>query len=60
MNVLFTTRKKCRPRRRFRISRTKLLELLLPGLNALFGLEYAAVSEEHQRLFKEACDANNT
>lgn len=60
MNVLFTARKKCRPRRRFRIARTKLLELLLPGLNALFGLEYSAVSEEHQRLFKEACDANNT
>jgi hypothetical protein len=60
MNVLFTARKKCRPRRRFRILRNKLLELLLPGLNALFGLEYAVVSEEHQRLFKEACDAHNT
>ncbi len=60
MNVLFTARKKCRPRRRFRIARTKLLELLLPGLNALFGLEYAKYGEEHQRLFKEACDANNT
>ena len=60
MNVLFTARKKCRPRRRFRIARTKLLELLLPGLNALFGLKYSAVSEEHQRLFKEAGDANNT
>lgn len=60
MNVLFAARQKYRPRRRFRIARNKLLELLLPGLNALFGLEYAAVSEEHQRLFKEACNADNT
>jgi hypothetical protein len=59
MNVLFTTRKKCKPRKRG-ITRRRLLELILPGLNALFGLEYAAVSEEHQRLFKEAGDANNT
>ena len=60
MNVLFTARQKYRPRRGAGLTRRKLLELLLPGLNALFGLEYAAVSEEHQRLFKEACDANNT
>jgi hypothetical protein len=59
MNVLFTTRKKCRPRRRRGITRRRLLELILPGLNALFGLEYAKYGEEHQRLFKEACDANN-
>jgi len=31
------------------ISRAQLLKELLPGLNALFGLEYARYGEEAQR-----------
>ena len=58
MNVLFAARNKYRPRRRSGIARNKLLELLFPGLCALFG--DVLVHEEHQRLFKEECDANNT
>ena len=30
------------------ISRAQLLKELLPGLNALFGLEYAKYGEEHE------------
>jgi len=33
------------------ISRAQLLKELLPGLNALFGLEYARYGEEHKELF---------
>ena len=33
------------------ISRSQLLKELLPGLNALFGLEYARYGEEHKELF---------
>jgi len=33
------------------ISRAQLLKELLPGLNALFGLEYAKYSEEHTEIF---------
>jgi hypothetical protein len=34
------------------ISRSQLLKELLPGLNALFGLEYARYGEEHQELYE--------
>jgi hypothetical protein len=34
------------------ISRAHLLKELLPGLNALFGLEYASYGEEHKELFE--------
>jgi hypothetical protein len=34
------------------ISRAQLLKELLPGLNALFGLEYARYGEEHKELFE--------
>lgn len=33
------------------ISRAQLLKELLPGLNALFGLEYARYPEEHKEIF---------
>jgi hypothetical protein len=33
------------------ISRSQLLKELLPGLNALFGLEYARYGEEHKEIF---------
>ena len=35
------------------ISRAQLMKELLPGLNALFGLEYAKYGEEHKRFLKE-------
>ncbi|MEI6478520.1 MAG: Mu-like prophage major head subunit gpT family protein [bacterium] len=34
------------------ISRAQLLKELLPGLNALFGMEYATYGEEHKELFE--------
>jgi hypothetical protein len=34
------------------ISRAQLLKELLPGLNALFGLEYTSYGEEHKELFE--------
>ena len=34
------------------ISRAQLLKELLPGLNALFGLEYATYKEEHRELYE--------
>lgn len=34
------------------ISRAQLLKELLPGLNALFGLEYAKYGEEHAEIFE--------
>jgi len=34
------------------ISRAQLLKELLPGLNALFGLEYKRYGEEHKELFE--------
>ena len=34
------------------ISRAQLLKELLPGLNALFGIEYARYGEEHKELFE--------
>ena len=34
------------------ISRAQLLKELLPGLNALFGLEYATYQEEHKELYE--------
>ena len=34
------------------ISRSQLLKELLPGLNALFGLEYARYDEEHKELYE--------
>jgi len=34
------------------ISRAQLLKELLPGLNALFGLEYKRYSEEHKEVFE--------
>ena len=36
------------------ISRAQLLKELLPGLNALFGLEYARYGEEHKEIY-DAC-----
>jgi hypothetical protein len=33
------------------ISRAQLLKVLLPGLNALFGIEYARYGEEHKEIF---------
>ncbi len=33
------------------ISRAQLLKELLPGLNALFGMEYARYGEEHKQIF---------
>ena len=39
------------------ISRAQLLKELLPGLNALFGMEYAKYGEEHTEIFdKESSD----
>ena len=39
------------------ISRAQLLKELLPGLNALFGMEYAKYGEEHSQIFeKESSD----
>jgi hypothetical protein len=35
------------------ISRSQLLKELLPGLNALFGLEYAKYGEEHKEIFED-------
>ena len=34
------------------ISRAQLLKELLPGLNALFGMEYATYGEEHKELYE--------
>jgi hypothetical protein len=34
------------------ISRAQLLKELIPGLNALFGLEYAKYGEEHKEIFE--------
>ena len=34
------------------ISRAQLLKQLLPGLNALFGLEYARYGEEHKEIYE--------
>jgi hypothetical protein len=34
------------------ISRAQLLKELLPGLNALFGLEYATYQEEHKEIYE--------
>ena len=35
------------------ISRSQLLKELLPGLNALFGLEYKRYGEEHKEIYEE-------
>ncbi len=35
------------------ISRAQLLKELLPGLNALFGMEYAKYGEEHKEIFDQ-------
>ena len=35
------------------ISRAQLLKELLPGLNALFGLEYKKYGEEHKEIFEQ-------
>jgi len=34
------------------ISRSQLLKELLPGLNALFGLEYQKYGEEHKEIYE--------
>src|SRR5512137_2708743 len=34
------------------ISRSQLLKELLPGLNALFGLEYARYGEQHKEIYE--------
>ena len=34
------------------ISRAQLLKELLPGLNALFGLEYKRYGEEHKEIYE--------
>ena len=36
------------------ISRAQMLKELLPGLNALFGLEYAKYGEEHKEIYEDA------
>ncbi len=33
------------------ISRAQLLKELLPGLNALFGMEYSTYGEQHKEIF---------
>jgi len=35
------------------ISRAQLLKELLPGLNALFGMEYASYGEEHKEIYEQ-------
>jgi len=35
------------------ISRAQMVKELLPGLNALFGMEYARYGEEHKEIFEE-------
>ena len=34
------------------ISRAQLLKELLPGLNALFGLEYGKYENEHEEIYE--------
>jgi hypothetical protein len=34
------------------ISRSQLLKELLPGLNALFGMQYETYGEEHKEIFE--------
>jgi hypothetical protein len=34
------------------ISRAQLLKELLPGLNALFGMEYSRYGEEHKEIYE--------
>ena len=34
------------------ISRAQLLKELLPGLNALFGLEYSTYQQEHKEIYE--------
>ena len=34
------------------ISRAQLLKELLPGLNALFGMEYSRYGEEHKEVYE--------
>lgn len=34
------------------ISRAQMLKELLPGLNALFGLEYSRYGEEHKEIYE--------
>ena len=34
------------------ISRSQLLKELLPGLNALYGLEYQKYGEEHKEIYE--------
>ena len=36
------------------ITRAELLKELLPGLNALFGMEYSKYGEEHEKIFEAA------
>ena len=43
---------KCFACGRRRITRKALLDALLPGLNALFGLEYANYENEHRAMFE--------
>jgi hypothetical protein len=40
------------------ISRAQLLKELLPGLNALFGLEYAKYGEEHKEIYETEASEN--
>ena len=35
------------------MSRAQLLKELLPGLNALFGLEYSKYGEEHKEIYEQ-------
>jgi hypothetical protein len=37
-----------------RVLREDLLKSLLPGLNALFGTEYAKYGEEHKKIFEKS------
>ena len=39
------------------ISRAQMMKELLPGLNALFGMEYASYDNEHEAIYEtEASD----
>ena len=42
------------------ITRAELLKELLPGLNALFGMEYSKYGEEHEEIFKAAASPTTT
>ena len=42
------------------ITRAQLLKELIPGLNALFGMEYSKYGEEHEKIFEAAASPTTT